>query len=171
MNKLAIILLIIIMGGVNIECKNRKLKKALKGTITTETHGTKTQNQNNGTIAAISNGSLTAINWYTLNEAKKEQEKMGLPFMIDFYANWCFWCKMFDNATFKDKDVIRESLNFIPVKIDCTENRTIATEYRILGFPTIVFEGTQGTRYDVVGFRPPKDFIKEMKNALKKVNP
>lgn len=150
--RLAIILLIII-AGANLEGKTQSTNK-----------GTKTiKEQNKGTI--------TAINWYTLDEAKKVQENKGLPLMIDFYADWCIWCKILDNVTFKDKDVIEESLKFIPARVDCTKDRTIANEYKILGLPTIVFEGTQGMRYDVIGFRNPKDFIKEMKKAGKKIKP
>jgi len=89
--------------------------------------------------------------------------------MIDFYADWCIWCKRLDEVTFKDRDVIIESLNFIPVRIDCTRDRRIAQEYKILGLPTIIFIGTSGTRYDVIGFRDPKGLILEMKKAEEKL--
>ncbi len=160
------ILLIIVIGCSTPEGKVQKIKPK-KGTITQESQESRVKNQE--LKVKSQEGTITVINWLTsIEEAEKKGSETGLPLMIDFYATWCVWCKRLDETTFKDKDVLIESLNFIPVKLDCTRDSRIAQEYRILGFPTIVFMGTNGTRYDVVGFKKPKDFILEMKKAKEK---
>ncbi|MEW6103092.1 MAG: thioredoxin fold domain-containing protein [bacterium] len=165
MNKILLILLILVIG-----CCEGKVKKAKKGTITTQMNSQESGVKGQGSKNII--GTITGINWYSsLEEAKNNGSFTNLPLMIDFYADWCVWCKKLDNETFKDKDVIRESLNFIPVRLDCTRDRNIVKEYGILGLPTIVFLGTSGVRYDCLGFRNASDFLLEMKKAQEKMKP
>lgn len=60
------------------------------------------------------------INWMTLEEAEAAQkENPEKPYFIDFYTDWCGWCKKMDISTFKEAEVVKHiNENFIPVKFD-----------------------------------------------------
>ncbi|WP_299096553.1 thioredoxin family protein [Winogradskyella sp.] len=46
------------------------------------------------------------INWMTLEEAIKLQEKAPKKIIMDVYTNWCGPCKMLDKNTFHNEDVV-----------------------------------------------------------------
>ncbi|MFV0304722.1 MAG: thioredoxin family protein [Moheibacter sp.] len=60
------------------------------------------------------------INWVNLEEAEAEMKKSPeKPLFIDFYTDWCGWCKRMDNTTFKEQEVVSHiNTNYIPVKFD-----------------------------------------------------
>ncbi len=59
------------------------------------------------------------IKWLKLAEAEALSKKENKPLLIDFYTDWCGWCKKLDASTYKDPDVIRYvNKYFYPVKFD-----------------------------------------------------
>ncbi|MAB47705.1 MAG: thioredoxin family protein [Flavobacteriaceae bacterium] len=62
-----------------------------------------------GTLVSFQNASETSekeINWMTLEEAIKLQEKEPKKIIMDVYTNWCGPCKMLDKYTFHNEDVV-----------------------------------------------------------------
>lgn len=60
--------------------------------------------------------------------------------MIDFYTTWCPPCKELDRTTWKNVDVIawlRD--NSIAIKIDAEKELEVAKQYKLTGYPTLVF--------------------------------
>lgn len=72
--------------------------------------------------------SAQEINWFTLEQAEKEQEKSPeKPLFIDFYTDWCGWCKKMDASTFKDVEVAQYiNDNYIPVKFDAESKEEVS---------------------------------------------
>lgn len=109
-----------------------------------------------------------------LDEARKTHK----PIMIDFYTDWCGWCVKLDEDTYSDPSVIKQSRQFIPVKLNAEQSgipESLAESYHITGFPTILFLDPSSA-YDpsdskpkpsgivgkIPGYMPPKDFLEEL---------
>lgn len=66
------------------------------------------------------------IKWLTIEEADKLSQEKPRPIVIDFYTDWCGWCKHMDKTTYADPVVI-SLINryFYPVKIDAESSDTV----------------------------------------------
>jgi thiol:disulfide interchange protein DsbD len=89
----------------------------------------------------------------------------GRPVMLDFYADWCVSCKEMEKLTFPDPAVRRELARAVLLQADVTandaEDQALLQRFDILGPPTIVFFGADGTerpQFRVVGFKPAQEF-------------
>ena len=47
------------------------------------------------------------IQWVTLEEAYKLNQKQPRKIWIDLYTEWCGWCKVMDKNTFKNAEVVQ----------------------------------------------------------------
>lgn len=102
-----------------------------------------------------------SINWVKVEDLQVLIKQNPKPILIDLYTNWCFYCKVLDAKTWKNRDVIR-ALNqyFHCVKFDAESKKTISfnkekynyletgihelalalsSKQTALSFPTLVF--------------------------------
>jgi len=109
-----------------------------------------------------------AVAWMTsLDAAMSAAREKDLPVMIDFYTDWCGWCKRLDADTYVDGQVVTAARGFVSVKVDADADRMAASRYGVTGFPTILFVDPSGNEiHRVVGYRPPQAFLVEMNKAL-----
>ncbi len=56
-------------------------------------------------MVATSSVYAQKINWLSLEEALKAQEKNPKKIMMDVYTNWCGPCKYLDKTTFQNEDL------------------------------------------------------------------
>lgn len=67
-----------------------------------------------------------AIAWMTWDEAVKANEKTKKKFFIDFYTDWCGWCKKMDKTTFMDPAVVKYvNENFYAVKFNAEQKEDV----------------------------------------------
>ena len=123
-------------------------------------------------------------NWQTDYKKAQQEAKAGNKFLLlDFTgSDWCGWCKKLDREVLLQpefKDFARD--NLVVVELDFPrgkpqtpelrkQNRELAQQYEIVGFPTIVVLNADGQklwRYD--GYFPdgPTAFIAQLQKLRK----
>jgi thiol:disulfide interchange protein DsbD len=97
----------------------------------------------------------------------------GKPVMLDFYADWCVSCKEMERYTFTDPGVQAELSRAVLLQADVTANdeddQALLRRFGILGPPTIVFFGPDGTErpdHRVVGFKAADEFRPHLAQAF-----
>lgn len=110
------------------------------------------------------------IKWvYNPNEALASAKKSNKPLMVDFYADWCIWCKKLDKDTYADPEVVKLSDKFVCVKVDADKDSSSAEKYKIKGLPTIIFMDSNGRVItEISGYRDSGFFIKVMSEISEK---
>ena len=118
----------------------------------------------------VATAAAKEIKWgHDFTKASKEAGKAGKPIMVDFYTDWCGWCKRLDRDTYSDSRVVDESAKFVCVKVNGDKYRNIVRKYRIDGYPTIIFFDKKTKELGrIVGYRNADDFLAAMKIASKK---
>ena len=122
------------------------------------------------------------INWMSMNDALTAQKENPKKIFMDVYTIWCGPCKMLDNNTFGNKDVIKfVNENYYAVKFDAegteeiyyqdfnytnpnyqegrkgrNSQHLLAHALKITGYPTVVFFNEKGEVIQpIVGYKTP----------------
>jgi thioredoxin-related protein len=105
-----------------------------------------------------------------LAAAAKEKKHM----IVDFYTDWCHWCKVMDEKTFSDAQVNKKlSERFVTVRLaaeNASEQATfhgntysnveLTRAFGVNGFPSLAFLDSNGEIITIVpGYVPPETFI------------
>ena len=102
-----------------------------------------------------------SIRWEkSYSDAVESAKKSNKLIMVDFYTDWCGWCKKLDADTYTDKKVIALSEQIVTVKVDAEkEGVEQAKKYGVTGFPTILFLNTEGKlEGKIVGYQAAATF-------------
>lgn len=74
----------------------------------------------------VASAQTDKINWVSFEEALVLNEKEPKKFFIDFYTNWCGWCKKLDAVTFVDPEVVDlMNKHYYAIKFDAERKDTI----------------------------------------------
>ncbi|MCX6359301.1 MAG: thioredoxin family protein, partial [Armatimonadetes bacterium] len=65
--------------------------------------------------SALAGGIAWARNY---GAAQKEARRTGKLIMVDFYTDWCTFCKVLDRDVFTDPEVVAASRKFVNVKLN-----------------------------------------------------
>ena len=99
----------------------------------------------------------------------------GKYIMLDFYADWCTYCKQFEDYVFSNKEVQTLLKDFVLLQADVTANdagdQALNKYTAVQAPPAILFfakDGKEIRNYRIVGNMNAETFIKHVKQILKK---
>lgn len=101
------------------------------------------------------------IKWHSYDEGLQLGKNEGKKVFINFYADWCHYCKLLDKKTFVDERIINY-LNeyFIPVKVNSDKNRNVAQKYQVRNLPVMWILNKDGEPIgQQPGFMPPEKLL------------
>ena len=91
--------------------------------------------------------------------AKAKNDKKVV--MVDFYTDWCGYCKKLDAETFTDKKVeqfLKDKT--IAIKVNAEQDKKLATKYKVTGYPCLVFVNGEGKEVGrIPGYMPANSFL------------
>ena len=123
-------------------------------------------------------GGVVQAKWLGFNEGLALVKKIGKPMMVDFYTDWCHWCKVMDEETFENKQVktfldryfimvrilAEDKQAFINYKGKKLNNVEFTRALGINGFPSLLFLDKSGEPITILpGFIPAEHFLPILK--------
>ena len=108
-----------------------------------------------------------------LDRAVAQATAAGKTVMLDFYADWCVYCKLMERDTFPEPDVLQALANTVTLQADVTANdeadKALLARFGIPAPPAILFFGRDGEErrnYRLLGYMGPEDFAGHVRSAL-----
>jgi thiol-disulfide isomerase/thioredoxin len=121
--------------------------------------------------AAVASPAPTAVKWeHNFDRAVRRAQRESKPIVVDFWAEWCSWCKRLDRTTYADPFVARKAQDFVAVKVDTEGSHRdvdVAMKYDVGELPTILFLSPEGRQlWRVNGYQGPGQFPETLDSAL-----
>jgi thiol:disulfide interchange protein DsbD len=106
----------------------------------------------------------------TFLEGKRTEAKAeGRPVMIDFWAQWCVYCKKLDKLVWNVPAVVAEAQRFVTIKVDTTvpddaEMTALKEDFKVPGLPRVIFIDSRGEVLHgrSAGFKSAEDMLAVM---------
>lgn len=108
-----------------------------------------------------------AVNWlFTPTQGLARARQQNKPVMMDFYTDWCGYCKKLDDEVYTSQKIIALSQKFVSIKVNADNFRDVAAQHGVNGYPTIVFLTPAGKEISRVrGFCAADQFYQAMEKA------
>lgn len=103
-------------------------------------------------------------------KAIEKARSEGKFVMVDFYADWCGWCKKMEKEVFSDPRMGAATAGFIPIRLNTEEEgRAPAERLGVDGLPTIVFVDGSGKVVErLVGYTGTERMLQVLETLSKK---
>jgi len=112
--------------------------------------------------------------WRAFDQAVEKAAAEKKYVVVDFYTDWCKWCKVMDDKTYADSSVVTAlDENFVIAKINGESSETITfmgktmsqsdftMNMKIRGFPSTLFMDSDGEVIDILpGYIEAPVFLK-----------
>ena len=93
--------------------------------------------------------------------------------MLDFYADWCVYCKQMEKNTFPAPEVTAVLANFVLLQADVTDqdetDLALQKQIGIPAPPAMIFWNSAGEEYKhlrLLGYMDATDFAKHARKAI-----
>ncbi|MCG6948290.1 MAG: thioredoxin family protein [Acidobacteria bacterium] len=123
-----------------------------------------------GPVDTVSNHRTVAVKWEKDLPAALERAKdEGKPVLVNFYADWCVWCKRLESTTLSDARVasfLQDQV--VPLSLDVEgDGRALSDQYRVDGLPTVIVLDGSGLEIGrIPGYMPPDSFLEAVEGFL-----
>ena len=108
----------------------------------------------------------TSTAWFSgnLEAARAEAGARDTMVMIEFYADWCNWCRRLDADTFSVPEVRRELAKLVSMRVNGeTGGADLAASFGVDSYPTLIFLDSDGNEMDrILGYLPPDKFLRRV---------
>jgi thiol:disulfide interchange protein len=125
-----------------------------------------------GLYLGCKRGPAMPVGWAAgYDEALKEAGSKKSLAMVDFYTDWCGWCKKLDSDVYTDGAVSARLAKMAATKVDAEkgDGPELARRFRVSGFPTVLFLAPDGTEISrIEGYVPATEFLAEIDRAASK---
>ena len=121
-----------------------------------------------GSVAAeVSHGRL---DWFegSFDELLAQAAREDKLVFLDFWADWCGWCKRLDTDVFSNGAVVREMADLLCLAVDkeTEAGGALAQRYGVAPLPTVMFLDAEGQVLDaIVGYVPADEFLQRAQNV------
>jgi thioredoxin:protein disulfide reductase len=121
----------------------------------------------------------TVVGQEALNRELAEARRAGQPVLVDFYADWCVACKVLEEKTLNQPEVLAALAadNHRLIKADITavnrENQGIMQQFSIIGLPCLIFFDAAGNEVAgsrILGEMGPESFISHLNTKVSAAN-
>jgi len=109
-----------------------------------------------------------------LNRELELAKLSGKYVMLDYYADWCLYCKTFEDYVFSTPEVQKLLADFVLLQADVTDNdeldQALLAYTKVIAPPSILFWNTKGvekTKFRIVGKMNAEEFIHHVDLILK----
>ena len=118
----------------------------------------------------VSNHGSVTVEWENDFPAAIERARSeGKPVLVNFYADWCVWCKRLESTTLRDAKVAALlSDRVVPVNLNVDgDGRELSNRYHVDGLPTILVLDASGNEIGrIPGYMPPTGFLERVEGIL-----
>ncbi len=120
----------------------------------------------------ISGSKVPEVEWLEYGDALDRARQENKHLIVDFYTNWCGWCRRMDHDTYGDSAVaayLRD--HFVLAKVNAESPKRfrvgagsksgveLAREFGVDSFPITWFIKPDGSKIDkLMGYQPPGPF-------------
>lgn len=121
-------------------------------------------------VETVSNHSTVEVSWESDMPAALERAgREGKPVLVNFYADWCVWCKRLESTTLRDAKVASVLQNkVVPLSLNVDgDGKELSNEYQVDGLPTIIVLDAGGRELGrIPGYMPPDSFLKQVEHFI-----
>jgi thioredoxin-like negative regulator of GroEL len=84
--------------------------------------------------------------------------------MVEFYTDWCNWCRRLESDTLTNPEVRAELAELVALKLDAEKGGAeMATRYGIDSYPTMIFFDGRGNEMErILGYLPQEKFLRRV---------
>jgi len=125
---------------------------------------------------SVVKGGLTFIKVKTVADFERElkaSNAAGKTVMLDFYADWCTYCKQFDDYVFSESKVQQSLANSVLLQADITlqddEDKALLKHVKVITAPAILFFKTDGKevrKQRVLGLMKADEFLNRVNKSF-----